>query len=110
MPVRVIPSAADGGNVFEPGSLGSDFFKFVAIAEFVGVAGAMDAKEAMLAGHRRPALFPILKNRTDIADVGRNSSDGAKEQVIGVAAFQIESEAALGKTPEIEGIIRLEDV
>jgi len=48
--------------------------------------------------------FPILENGTDIADVGRNSRDGAQEQVIGVAAFQIESEAAFGKTPEIEGI------
>jgi len=51
-PVRVIPSAADGWNVFEPGSLRRDFFKFVAIAEFVRVAGTMNAKKAMLAGHR----------------------------------------------------------
>src|SRR5258708_39229496 len=105
MPVRVVPSAADGGNVFEPGSLGSDFFKFVAIAEFVGVAGAMNAKETMLAGHRRPALFPILKNGTDITDVGRHSRDRAKEQELGVAAFQVEREAALSTRPERDGIV-----
>jgi len=110
MPFRVIPGAADCGNIFEPGCLGSDFFKFIAIAEFVGMAGAMDAKEAVLAGHRRAALFPILKNRTDITDVGCNSRDGAKEHVISVTALKIESEAALGEAPEIEGIILLEDV
>ncbi len=110
MPIRIIPGTADGWDVLEPGSLGSDFFEFITIAEFVGVAGAMDTKEAMLAGHGRPTLFPILKNRTDITDVGRNSRDGAKEQVIGVAAFQIESEAALSEAAEIYGIIFFEDV
>jgi hypothetical protein len=65
----------------------------------------MDAEEAMLAGHRRPAPFPILKDRTDIADVGRNSSDRAKEQVIVWPLLRSRVKRPLAA--EIDGIIFL---
>jgi hypothetical protein len=96
-PVGIFPGTADGGNVFQPGSFVGDFLKFVAVAEFMGEAGTLDAKETMLSGHGRAALLPILINRADIADVRRDTGDGGKQEMIFAAAAKIEREAAFGE-------------
>jgi hypothetical protein len=101
-PVGVVPGTADRGNVFQPGRFGGDFFQFIAIAKFVGVAGTLHAEEAMLAGHGCATFFPVLIQRANVADIGSNSGDGGEEQMIFSAAAEVESEAALGETAEEE--------
>jgi hypothetical protein len=102
VPVGIVPGAADGGDIFQPGDFGGNFFEFIAITKFVDVAGAVHAEEAMLAGHGRAALFPILINRADVTDVGSDAGDGGEEEMIFAAAAEVEGEAAFGETAEEE--------
>ena len=102
LPVGIVPGAADGRDVFQPGDFGGDFFEFSAITKFVGVAGALHAKEAMLTGHGCAALFPILINRADVADIGSDAGDGGEEKMIFAAAAEVEGEAAFGEAAEQE--------
>ena len=100
MPAGVVPGTADRGNVFQPGGFGGDFFQFIAIAKFVGVAGTLHAEKAMFAGHGCATFFPVLIQRADVTDVGSVSGDGGDEQMIFTAAAEVEGEAALGETAE----------
>ena len=102
MPVDVIPGAADGRDILQPGNFGGNFFEFIAITKFVDVTRALHAKEAMLAGHGCAALFPILINRADIADIGSDAGDGGEEKMIFAAAAEVEGEAAFGEAAEEE--------
>src|SRR5689334_9819097 len=70
MPGGIVPGSADGWDVFQPRDFGGDLFEFFAITKFVGVAGALQAEEPVLTGHGAAALFPILINRADVADIG----------------------------------------
>ena len=80
MPIGIFPGAADGGDIGEPGGFGGDPFEFLAIAEFMGKAGTVNTEEAMLAGHGRAALLPVLIYSADVADVGGDAGDGAKRR------------------------------
>lgn len=102
MPVGIVPWAADGRDVFQPGRFGGDFSEFIAITKFMDVAGTLHAEEAMLAGHRCAASFPILVKRADVADIGSDAGDGGDKQMIFAAAAQVESEAPFGETAEEE--------
>ena len=102
MPVGIVPGAADGRNVFQPGRLGGDFLEFIPIAKFMDVAGALHAEEVMLAWHGCATLFPILIKRAYVADIGSDSGDGGEEEMIFAAAAQVKSKAAFGETPEKE--------
>ena len=51
MPAGIVPGAADGRHVFQPGRLCSDFLEFIAITKFMDVAGTLHAEEAVFAGH-----------------------------------------------------------
>jgi len=100
MPIGIFPRTANSGNVGEPGGLGGDLFEFFAIAEFVGVARTLDAKEAMLAWHRRAALLPVLIYGAGVADIGGDAGDRCEEEMILAAAAEIEGEAALSEATE----------
>ena len=102
LPVEVVPGAADGRDVFQPGDFSRDFFEFIAITKFVNVAGALHAEEAMVAGHGCATLFPILINRADVADIGSDAGDGGEEEMVFAAAAEIEGETALGEAAEEE--------
>ena len=100
-PVGILPGAADGGDVFEPGDFGGAALDFLAIAEFPRAAGAFEEEE-LAAGIAISAsfggfamLFPVPVEGADVADERGDSGDGADEEMIFAAAGGVESEAAL---------------
>lgn len=100
MPAGIVPGAADGGDVLQPGDFSGDFFEFIAITKFVDVTGALHAEEAMLPGHRCAALFPVLIDRANVANVRSDAGNGGEEKMIFAATAEIEGEAALGEAAE----------
>lgn len=100
LPAGVVPGAADGGDVLQPGYFGGDFLQFIAITKFVDMTGALHAEQAMLPGHGCAALFPILIDRANVADVGSDAGDGGEKEMVFAAAAEIECEAALSEAAE----------
>src|SRR5271156_2814633 len=56
---------------------------------------------------RKAILFPVGKKSADIRNIGSNAGNGAKQEMVGVAALQIESETALGDLTQKELVTHL---
>src|SRR5580692_8225944 len=92
VPFRVFPRTADRRNVGEPRNFRSDSFDFLAISKFNRSAGSVDHVEVQV--RRHIVLFPILVEGSDVRNVRSNTGHGAEQQMILVAALQVEGEAA----------------
>src|SRR5271168_2212767 len=92
-PRRVLPGTTYGRKIHEPRYFTRDPLEFIAGTEFPRTASTLDHGKPQVA--RKFLGFPIGVECREIRDGRSNPSNRREQQMIAVAAFQIQGEAAL---------------
>ena len=93
-PFLVLPRAADGGNIGQPGNFTGHFFEFVGISQLPGTAGALENEKLVRAGNF--FFLPIVVERPDITDKRRDARDRADQQMVRAFTGKVEGEIPFG--------------
>src|SRR5690242_12091058 len=72
------------------------------------MAGALEAKQFVFAGHGTRVAFPVAKNCANVADKRSDARHGGNEQMVGSATAKIERKAALGDLAAKQRVSRLQ--